>query len=331
MKLVSLILISLLSFPVLAQVDSTELRKPPVLSDLAIIYDRNLLTDEMNSMEKPVFEALPVQVSVEEISTRFNGHPAIKLSIPEVTLDDLQKSWTKYLRKAGDGKLQKEGNTLVIQDVVFEDASSEMFDVEMQFKQEEDKAVTWLAMEADSTMITPETHAKLFSSMEAFMLEKGKEAYRDKVNADLDQDRKDQDSMQKELNGLVKDSEKLHKKITDNNIAINQMNNEIDQNEIEIKLATEDAMKKKAAISAAYDKDSEKEAKKNHKDAEKDKKKLRKDREKMFQNIVDYKREIAEAEQAIGKNLEDQKNLLLKIHAQTLRIEAMKDKVAKIK
>lgn len=331
MKILYIILLSCITFPLVAQVDSTEIRKPPVLSDLPIIYDRNQLTRDFEAMEKPVFKAMPVKVTVESIQTRFENHPALKLMIPEVTLDDVQKVWARSLKKAGDGKLLREGNTYRMLGVNFKEVSSEVFDVEMQFKEEGSYISAWLAMEMDSAVISPESHPQMFASMEQYLKERGQEAYYDKVEKDVNEERKLLDGLEKELNGLVKDNEKMHKKISDNNIAINQTNVEIDQNEVEMKLSSDEEVRRKAAVGAAYDKDSEKAAKKEHKKSVRVKKKHRKNREKLFKSIIDSKRVIAENEQQISKNLTEQKNLLLKIQAQTLRIEGMKDKLAQIK
>jgi hypothetical protein len=331
MKHLYFVFLSCISLPLVAQVDSTEIRKPPVLSDLPIIYDRNLLQKDFEAMEKPVFQAQPIEVAVESVQTRFENHPAIKLKIPEVSMEDVQKSWTRDLKKFGDGKLIREGNIYRIQGVNFEEVSSEVFDVEMQFKEEATHTSLWLAMEMDSAIVTPESHSQLFTSMQEFLQDRGEEAYYEKVENDVNDERKLLDGLEKELNGLVKDNERMHKKISDSNIAINQTNVEIDQNAVEMKISSEEGSRKKAAVSSAYDKETEKEAKKELKKSEKDKKSLQKDREKLFQNIIDYKMVIAQNEQQISQNLTDQKNLLLKIQAQTLRIEGMKDKLDKIK
>ncbi len=315
---------------VTAQVDSLEIRKPPVLSDLPIIYDRNQLSDELAAMKKPILKPSPVVVSTVEMETRLGNAPALQMVIPETSIDNVKRTWQRYLRKEGDGKLQRDGNTLFMEDVMVEEISSEFFNAEMRFDQDSSGTVVKIAMEKDSVIMNPQDDKVFFDAMEDLLVKRGKEAYRDKVEEDLNTERDVLDGMEKELSNLVKDNEKSHKNITDNNIEINQTNMEIDQNEIELRAITQELVQKRSAVSSARDKDSKKAAKKAENSTEKTQKRLQKDREKMFQGIIDSKREIAESEQDISRNLEEQRNLLLKMHQQTLLIEAIKDKMEAI-
>lgn len=310
-----------------AQVDSLEIRKPPVLSDLPIIYDRNQLSAELAAIKKPVLTPSPVEVKLVSMPTRLGDSPALEMVIPETSLENVKRTWQRYLKREGDGKLQREGNTMYMEDVLIEEVSADYFNAEMLFDQDSSGTVVRLAMEKDSVIMNPEEDKAFFDAMEDLLLLRGKEAYREKVEDDLEEERKALDDMEKELSKLVKDSEKSHKNITDNNIQINQTNMEIDQNEIELRAITEELVRKRSEVSAARDKDAKKAAKKAENNSEKVQKKLQKDREKMFQGIIDNKREIAESEQGISKNLEEQRNLLLEMHQQALLIEALKDKM----
>ncbi len=325
-----LFLLILISLPSLGQTDSTELRKPPVLSNLPIIYDRNEVAEQLAAMEKPPLQAMPVTVEMTEADSRFGNQPALRLSVPEVNLENMERSWSRFLRKEGDGKLQREGNSLFMEDIQIEQVSQDHFDAELKFDQDSLGVITDVIISADSVTFNPETDKGIYQAMEDLLIESGKEAYREKVSDDLARERNLLDDMEREMNKLVKDNEKSHKQISDNNIAINQANIEIDQNEIELKNSSQELVRNRSAVSSAADKDARKEAKKTQNRTEKTRKKLQKDREKLFQGIIDAKREIAESEQSIVKNLEDQKDLMIRMHRQTLVIEAMREKLESI-
>lgn len=323
-------LMLLVIFPAGAQTDSLEIRKAPVLSNLPIIFDRGEISQELNAIEQPVFTALPVEVSQVDVTSRAGDQRALQLRIPEVSLDDIDRSWARFIRKEGDGKLERDGNRLFMEDLQIDEVSSKYFNAEFWMDQDSNHAVITMAMMTDSTTINPDTDRDLFNAMEDLLAKRGRETYREKVENDLDEERKKLNDMEKQLNNLVKDSEKSHKRISDNNIAINQANMDIDRNAGELKATGEELGRNRSAVSSARDKESKKEAKKQENQTEKAQKKLQKEREKLFQGIIDAKREIEESEQDIRKNLEDQRQLLLDMHRQTLVIEAMKTKLESI-
>ncbi len=319
-----------LPFSSQAQSDTLEIRKAPVLSQLPIIFDRNEISDELSRIQKPVFRARPVVVSEVRKESRFGSQPALKLIIPEVDQETVNRNLSRFMRREGDGKLEREGNTLYMEDIQIDEVSSDYFNAEVWLDKDSTGLAITMAMMTDSTVITPESHKTLFDAMEDLLESKGREYYRDKVTRDLQEERKKLDDMEKSLSSLVKDSEKSHKNISDNNISINQSNIEIDQNEIELKAISQELVQKRSLVASARDKESRKAAKKAESSTEKSRKRLQKDREKLFQSIIDSKREIQESEQDIRVNLESQKKLLIDMHRQTLVIEAMKDKLESI-
>ncbi|MCA6078141.1 hypothetical protein [Fulvivirga sedimenti] len=332
-KLMLLPIITLLSFTLYAQKsDSVDGPKiVPILSEQPVIYDRAQIQDQLDAMEQPVLAVGAVEVQQDYISTRFDRHEARKLIIPEVGLDQVRKYWSRSLKKSGDGKLRTDGNRLTIDQVVIESVAADPFDVEVQIEETPDLVNLWMALERDSVALSSNDEPQLFTALESYLRNEGLEIYRSKVQDEIDREEKVLRDLNNDLESLIKDNEKMHKKITDNNLKIEDNNRKLETNKIERRNSVERISERKDILLNARTSEEEKDAKKALKTAEKEGKQLDKDRNKMYDQLVDYQKEIQENEQLISQNLNDQRDMLLSIKKQELLVEAYKTKLASIK
>ncbi len=302
----------------------------PILSEQPVIYDRGQIADQLDALEQPVLNVGKVEVQQDYISTRFERHESRKLIIPEADIDEVRKYWSRYLKKNGDGKVRTDGNSLSIDGVMIEAVAAEPFDVEIQIEGTPEVVHIWMALERDSVALTSDGDPQLFSALESFMRSEGIEIYRSVVQDEIDREEKVLKDLNNDMESLIKDNEKMHKKITDNNLKIEDNNRKLETNKIERRNAVQRVSERKDILLNARNSEEEKDAKKALRSAEKEGKQLDKDRSKMYDQLVEYQREIQENEQLITENLNDQRDLLLSIRKQELLLEAYKTKLGSI-
>jgi hypothetical protein len=226
--------------------------------------------------------------------------------------------------------MKSEGNTVRIQEVELPGISGGMFDAELQFESNPEASFIWLAMERDSSMVTPSSDPETFSTASEELRTRGVVIYQEIVQKEVDTEEKVLRKMNSEYDILVRDSDKMHKKIDNMNASIVNDNNELDINTQNIADA-ENYVEKRREIVENASADELKNAEKELKKAEKDLKSYIKNEAKLNQNLKKYLDTIRENEQGIIQNLSMQKEKQISIKKQELLLDAYKEKLAQIK
>ncbi len=299
----------------------------PIKVDLPIEFPRDSIKAELDELVQPVLPVGEVTVQNDVIKTRFDRHESLKLTIPEAAQDDMKKDWSKYLKKNADGKMKTDGNKVNVQEVELPGISGGAFDAELQFESNPEATFIWLAMERDSAMITSSSPS--FSEAGEELRSRGVAIYQGIVQKEVETEEKVLRKMNSEYDVLVRDSDKMHKKIDDMNARIVNDNNELDINTQNIADA-EDYVDKRRDIVDNASEDQLKDAEKELKKAEKDLQSYIKQEQKLKQNLERYVKTIRENKEGIITNLSMQKDKLMSIKKQELLLDAYKEKLAQI-
>jgi len=312
--------------------DSTEgPRIMPIMSEQPVVFDRSSIQADLDALEQPVISPREVIVAKDHIDTRFNNQEARKLTIPEVEIDDVKRHISRLLRKGGDGRLRTDGNSMTISGLLVEEISADPFDTEVRVEQVSDGVNLWMTMERDSVALTSADASSEFKALEGFLTYQGKDLYREHIEEEVKREEKALGDLQNQYDRLVRDNEKLHKRITDNNIRIEDANREIESLREQRGYSTERAHGFKDDLLRAQDSEEKKSLKKALRDAEREISKIDKDRNKLYDRLVGYQKEIQENEQLISQNLIEQKEMLIAIKKQELLSEAYKKKMEEVK
>ena len=279
----------------------------------------------------------PIFIIEEKKQMSLGEQPAYIVDIPNADFKKVEKAWKKKIEEGTKIKSEKINNEIVILGAVLEEITSTPFNIYSKIY-EIDTAVRLVNFfEIDSVFLYhPEygTHEEeIYLAVKNAIHDFAVKQYKYVVNEDLEDANKVLAALEKEYDGLVKEKEKFHKVIKENEQDIEKSNDIIDEcdGDIEIKKGEIEDQKKVVALFKKGDPDKKKQAETDLNNIRKEKKKLGKKKEKELKNIVEYESDIIEAERDIVNLEKEQELKVAEIEAQKTVIVNIETHLGEIK
>lgn len=280
----------------------------------------------------PVFSQ--IEISVLETTKLMNKgeQPGLIVDIPQASTKNVERDWTKLMKKGSKAKVEKDKGHLYIEGVSLEAVAPDPINVYTQLLETGDGTRLTVFFEIYGSFLSKVEDEDKFTIAKKIVRNFGVEAYKSAVENELKEEEKKLKNFESELERLEKNNEKLHSEINENNRRISKSESEIETSEVDQERKSEQIRIQKDVIANMVNAqgDELKVAEKTLKSLEGDKRKLENDEESLHKKIEKYQSEIRQAERDIQKNLEDQENKRREIGNQKKVSLAVKDKLKNI-
>jgi hypothetical protein len=280
------------------------------------------------------------EIVVEQIKEKMSKgeQSGFMVVIPQANLDDVNKAWKKQLQQGVKSKAEEVGHEIHIHGALAPEIYPNPIDIYSLLTDVDSSIHLVSFFEIDSNLFfDPDSYPdrlvsdKIFNGIQNYLGRFAVDQYKLAVQNELKTEENMLRELDKQMDFLKKEQEKMEKSIKEEEQNITAADDEIkilnSQKEQYLKQIEE------KRVSSAYitDKEVQKEAKKELKSLEKERDKIDNKLEKMEKSKVSSKNLIDDHEKAIEKNLEDQQELSQKIEHQELVISQVEQKLNGIK
>jgi len=298
-----------------------------------ISVDAILKDDPETRIELPeiTYEVEDVVVGAEEKEFSKGKHPAVVVTIPQATVEDVEDAMAKLIKSGMFKKVDKSGGELSMMETTLKEISKEPMNVySLVQPAEEGGTRMWAFFEQDSVFVGESQNQQAFLKAKDVVRNFGVEVYKDAVRKELEMEQNKLDELQKNLGKMLKENAGLVERNR-----LNESKISLKEGDIESNLSNQENKRKEIqsqhqlVLSASGD--VRKEREKQSKSLEKDLKKLQKENESMHKDIADFKTDIAKAEHEIDMNLNHQQIEKQKIAKQLWQVKSVEAKMNAIK
>lgn len=272
---------------------------------------------------------------VESLRPMSRGnYNAFIVEVPQNQLEDLEKSWTNYLKSKEKIKVVNQKGEFAAANVIVRRLGDLPLNLYARFQQTITGTNLSLFVEKDSQFVSQAESPELANQIKLFLFDFYKTAYSEAVKNELKIENKKLKDLESELASLHKSEDKINQNIdkekreiekASSNISVKKSEEELKQKEIMMQKekmlgVTLNAEEKK--LQEKQIKAMEKEKKSYIKDQDNDRKKIKKSEasiKKMEREMADLKNKINTQNNTIGQ----QKEIILKIENKLSTIEKM--------
>lgn len=174
--------------------------------------------------------AQKIKVSEGNENVNGGGHNVLQVTIPNATVDFVEKSWKNQIKKMG-GKYSTKKGEMVADDASIKAMGDNTFDVYSKVKKEGDDAATLIVgVDLGGAYMSSSQHPDQFKYMKDYIYDWAIKCAKDIVGNELKEEEKALAKLEKEQEDLVKEKEKLEKDIEDYKKKIEQAEKDIEDN-----------------------------------------------------------------------------------------------------
>jgi hypothetical protein len=272
----------------------------------------------------------------------------LEIKIPEVDIKSIQSSLSKWT-KSNKGKYNSSRKSPeIFQDnVMLSGVSENTVDMYTILTEDKNGVTIQTFVDLGGAFLTSAGHPQAFQAMEAELIKFAKDQLIDKVSDDIKTEEKHLKNLDSDLKTLIRNNDNYHDDIADNKENIQKQELEIAQNEIdqktkeqqislqqEILLAAREKRNAMGNVDDATKKMLDKQVKteeKSLKSFQSQLSKLKKEYSSSIKSIDDSKSTIAQREQDLIKNEDEQNTKRQQIELQKQIVDAVKTKRSNIK
>ncbi|MCO5232284.1 MAG: hypothetical protein LC105_10320 [Chitinophagales bacterium] len=273
----------------------------------------------------------------------------LEVFIPEAQLKTVQSALAKWT-KSNKGKYiaSKKSSEIFQDNVLLTSVSENTVDMYTVLTQQKEGIQMRTFVDLGGVFLSSAGHPQAFAAMETILIDFARAQLVSKVDGDINTEAKHLKTLETELKNLGKQNDSYHKDIANNKTNISKQEqamskNEVDQKSKEQQISIQqqillEVRQKRSTMAVGIDKDSQKlldnqvkNEEKNLKSFESQLNKLKSDYSSSIKSIEKSKSTIAQREQDIIKNEEDQKTKQQQIELQKQIIDAIKTKRSNIK
>jgi predicted nucleic acid-binding Zn-ribbon protein len=274
----------------------------------------------------PAFLSAQEHIRIEEM--QYDGFsetqvPVYKVEVDMVAKKALMDHWQKFLKSDAQGDVNRTDNDLNTKNFPFKAISVQSVNVYMHFEDMEDGTRSYIAFEDSVNGFIAISNPDYGIAIKKKIYEETHEVYVVSVQERIKNEKSHLADLESEYNKLIKEKDKLNKKILDAEQQIQKTNNDIEINEGVLSELTTEVSDKRSTLnsmSASAPEEARKQAEKNLSGAEKNREKMSKridkDRESVYDletDIRKYKYEIEKLEPQIElakRKVDDQRTLI---------------------
>ena len=288
--------------------------------------------DPETGIELPeiTFEVEEVVVNTEEKEFSKGKQPAVIVTIPQATANDVEDAMSKMIKSGIFRKVDKSGGELSATETTLKKISDQPMNIYGKVMPGEGSTEVWAFFEQDSSFLNASDNPREFTEAKAVMRDFGVEVYKAAVEEELEKEEEKLEDLEDNLQKMRKDNLDFQEEIRLSQSRISDKEGDINANKGEQERKRNEIEQQKNVVRNSSG-DAKKEEEKKLKSLEKDLKKLQKDNEKLHKDIVDYNTDIAEAEREIEKNLDLQALEKPKISKQLWQVKSVEAKMNAIK
>jgi flagellar motor protein MotB len=281
---------------------------------------------------------VPLEISGKTVTMSKGDQPAFIVEIPQVTAENIEKSWMKLIRQNTKSKVSTENGEIFILNTQIDEISDKPINIYSAVYQA-DSAVKLVSLfEIDSSFFSFDgdkedmNYERTYQGIEHFLHDFAVTEYRDAVEEELKTENKELKKLNGDLQKLVKQTETFQKKIRQNESDSLNAEDQISSLEVDKQRKQDEIDSKKESMSSiAGDKELYDEAKKYLKSLEKQRKKIEKEIDKLKANIVEYHSDNVELKRSIVENNKKKEELLNEISKQQETVKKVTRKLENIK
>ncbi|HUH74299.1 MAG TPA: hypothetical protein VLZ75_07810 [Chitinophagales bacterium] len=286
---------------------------------------------------------------VNEIEGTFSQgqQTGLEITIPEVDLKSIQSSLSKWTKSNKGKYVSSKKSTEIFQDnVMLSNVSENTVDMYTILSPNKDGVTLQTYVDLGGTFLSSAGHPQAFQAMEKELIDFARTQLVSKVSDDIKAEEKQLKKLESEFKTLTKNNESYHKDILNNKDNINKQElaiakNEIDQKTKEQQISLQQQIllsaREKRNVMGATDATAKKmldgqvkTEEKSLKSFESQLKKLKSDYSSSIKSIEKSRTTIAQREQDIIKNEEEQNTKSQQIDLQKQIIDAVKNKRSNI-
>jgi peptidoglycan hydrolase CwlO-like protein len=281
---------------------------------------------------------VPVEISKKVVTMSKGEQPAFIVEIPQVTAENVEKSWMKLIRQNTKSKVSTENSEITILNTQIDEISDNPINIYSAVYQV-DSAVKLVSLfEIDSSFFSFDgdkedmNYERTYEGIEHFLHDFAVTEYKEAAEEELKAEDKELKNLNNELQKLVKQTESFQKKIKLNESDSLNAEDQISSLEIDKQRKQGEIDGKKESMSTiSGDKELHDQAKKHLKSLEKQRKKIEKEIEKLMANIVEYHSDNVELKRGILENNKKKEELLDEISIQQETVIKVTGKLENIK
>jgi peptidoglycan hydrolase CwlO-like protein len=281
---------------------------------------------------------VPVEISKKVVTMSKGEQPAFIVEIPQVTAENVEKSWMKLIRQNTKSKVSTENSEITILNTQIDEISDNPINIYSAVYQV-DSAVKLVSLfEIDSSFFSFDgdkedmNYERTYEGIEHFLHDFAVTEYKEAAEEELKAEDKELKNLNNELQKLVKQTENFQKKIKLNESDSLNAEDQISSLEIDKQRKQGEIDGKKESMSTiSGDKELHDQAKKHLKSLEKQRKKIEKEIEKLMANIVEYHSDNVELKRGILENNKKKEELLDEISIQQETVIKVTGKLENIK
>jgi len=266
----------------------------------------------------------PIVVSEDEFDFGSGTVPGYSVVIPEVEFDKTMKDWIKYLETGTRSKVVEKDNNLSIFGAKVKPVSQDPVNVYSIVKEENGGVKIQTALELERERYASSTE---YANARKYLFDFAKDEYMSVVNDQLNEEEKKLRSLRNDLTALENDQSRMEKSTKSSQETIEEENQKLADLETQLaSLTPEEYHGDSAAVTGMGSKSAD-----DVKDLEKERKKVNREINSAEGRIDRAKKEIAENERAMPRNLSDQQIAKNKVEEQEKVVEFHRNKLETIK
>ena len=290
----------------------------------------NTNTSPTKEFVVPVINPKPVVAKAIQSVMSKGENPGLQVDIPEVMPEDLQRAFEDAIRNKTKSKLIKVGEELSVQETIIEDISDFPMNVYAMIVKLDSGTRIISFFEDKGEFISEPSSPDKFTRAREFLIRFGVKEYTQEVNGQVKAEQRKLDDVESDLKKLIRQNEKIHLSIKENESDIVNAELDIKANLKEQPMKDDEIIKQKSYINSIKDKEQKKDAEKDLKDLKRQKERLREDNVSFNKKIVEARANIEELETQLSQNQQEQKLMHEQVDAQRAWMKAMENKLAKI-
>ncbi|MDN5199792.1 hypothetical protein QQ008_00420 [Fulvivirgaceae bacterium BMA10] len=275
------------------------------------------------------FEVKPILFEASSMEMSKGSQPGITMQIPQASVEDVKKQWLKHIQANRKNKAQIAGDEIVLTNTLLTEVSEDSLNIYSKINENMSGTNLVLFLEQNDQFISEELDKAKYEATVKMMRDFGVESYKNAVKDELKEEKKILKDLRNDLNKLQNENEKLHKKISENELGIINKQSDIKLNSLNEESKIEEIYEQSKVVGAAEG-EAKKEANKDLKSLKRERKKMQKKNKRMHNKIVDNRGEIEKTKEAIVENLSEQDLQKEKIKKQLSRVKSIEEKLSKI-
>lgn len=290
---------------------------------------KNLLITSLILLTVSAYAQVPMVVTMIPQSTEDNTQVSYVVTIPQATLNEVEKNWNSYLSHDSRGRSSDENGVHKQKNMLVKNISPDRFDIYSRMSEtiEGVHLSVWLAQNGLALVSsTPDSGLDLAAKKHVYDFAIGQ--YRQAVQAELKMEQEKQQKMEEELAELLKTQENSIETVKENERNEKRITESIDVTNKDIDNASLDIHDQKQMVQAtAADRNAMKGAEKTLGNMEDDKQDLQKDKRKKNERLDELEKDNRKEARVMNTNKQE---VALKTAAIESQKQTVRDVLAKL-